>query len=135
MKILLTVLHFANCRNFESVIRDLAARGHQVHVLADEQESFGGEALVKRLAAEYPGITWGYSPTSDGEEPWLPVAQKSRFALDYVRYLDPRYDDVPKLRLRNIERAPRIVRWSSGCCPPVARCCGSSKMFRRTSCF
>jgi hypothetical protein len=110
MKILFTVLHFANCRNFESAIRELAARGHHVHLLADEEESFGGEALVTRLAAEYPGITWGYAPPP-GDEPWVPVAQKLRFALDYVRYLDPRYDDVPKLRIRNIERAPRIVRW------------------------
>src|SRR5712691_12803678 len=110
MKILFTVLHFANCRNFESVIRDLAARRHQVHVLADEEEGFGGEALVKRMAAEYPGITYGYAPPLD-DEPWFPVAQKLRFALDYVRYLDPRYDDVPKLRIRNIERAPRLVRW------------------------
>ncbi len=110
MKILFTALHFANYRNFESVIRDLGARGHHVHLLADEEESSGGRALVERLAAEYPTITWGSTP-SPAEEPWFPVAQKLRFALDYVRYLDPRYADAKKLRLRNIERAPRVVRW------------------------
>ncbi len=110
MKILFTALHFANYRNFESVIRDLAARGHQVHLLADEKESLGGEALVERLAAEYPAITWGWTP-SPAEEPWFPFAQKLRFALDYVRFLDPRYAEAEKLRVRNIERTPRIVRW------------------------
>jgi hypothetical protein len=110
MKILFTALHFANYRNFESVIRDLAARGHQVHLLADEKESFGGQALVERLAAECPGITWGWTP-SPAEEPWFPFAQKVRFALDYVRFLDPRYAEAEKLRIRNIERTPRIVRW------------------------
>ena len=108
MKILFTALHFANYRNFESVIREFAARGHQVHLLADEQESFGGQALVERLAAEFPNITWGWTP-SPAEEPWFPFAQKIRFALDYARFLDPRYAEAEKLRIRNIERTPRIV--------------------------
>ena len=110
MKVLFTALHFANYRNFESVVRDLAARGHHVHLLADEAESLGGQALVERLAAEYPTITWGWTP-SPADEPWFPVAQKLRFALDYVRYLDPQYAEARKLRLRNIERTPRVVRW------------------------
>jgi len=110
MKVLFTALHFANYRNFESVVCDLAARGHHVHLLADEEESLGGRALVERLAAEYPTITWGWTP-SPAEEPWFPVAQKLRFALDYVRYLDPQYAEAKKLRLRNIERTPRVVRW------------------------
>jgi hypothetical protein len=110
VNILFTALHFANYRNFESVIRDLAARGHHVHLLADEKETFGGEALVERLVAEYPTITWGWTPSPAGE-PWFPFAQKVRFALDYVRFLDPRYAEAEKLRIRNIERTPRIVRW------------------------
>src|SRR4029079_6993394 len=42
----------------------------------------------------------------------MPFAQKIRYALDYVRFCAPRYADVPKLRLRNVERTPRLVRWS-----------------------
>ncbi len=110
MKILVTAVHFANLRNFESVVRALAIRGHQVHLAADEPESFGGQALVERLSAEYPAVSWSYVPQPSAE-PSSDFARKMRFALDYVRFLDPRYADVPKLRLRNIERAPRIVRW------------------------
>ena len=110
MKVVFTALHFANYRNFESVIRVLASRGHSVHLLADEPETFGGRALVERLAAEYPSVTFGWSP-SPAEEPWFRFAQKVRFALDYVRFLDPRYVEAEKLRVRNIERTPRIVRW------------------------
>jgi hypothetical protein len=110
MKFLFTALHFANYRNFESVIRALAARGHDVHLLADEEESFGGQALVERLAAEHPSVSWGWTPSPAGDA-WFPVAQKVRFALDYVRYLDPRYAEAKKLRLRNIDRTPRLVRW------------------------
>ena len=110
MKFLFSALHFANFRNFESVVRGLAERGHQVHLIADEPETFGGQALVERIAAEHPQVTWGWGPAV-GDEPWHPFAQKVRFALDYVRFLDPRYAGVPKLRIRNVERTPRLVRW------------------------
>ena len=110
MRVVFTALHFANYRNFESVIRMLAARGHSVHVLADEPETFGGQALVERLAAEYASITFALTP-SPADEPWFRFAQKVRFALDYVRFLDPRYVEAEKLRVRNLERTPRIVRW------------------------
>jgi hypothetical protein len=110
MKVVFSALHFASFRNFESVVHALAERGHHVHLMADETERFGGQALVERLAAQYPNVTWGWTP-SPADEPWFAFAQKVRLALDYVRYLDPRYADAPKLRLRNIERAPRIVRW------------------------
>lgn len=112
MKVLLSALHFANFRNYESVIRALAERGHRVHLIADEPETFGGHALVERLAVEYPGVTFGWAPSPAGE-PWFPFAQKVRYALDYVRFLDPRYADMPKLRLRNVERAARVVRWAT----------------------
>ena len=84
MKVLFTALHFANYRNYESVVRALAARGHEVRLLADEKETFGGQALVERLAQECPTVSWGWTPPI-AEEPWFPVAQKLRFALDYVR--------------------------------------------------
>jgi hypothetical protein len=110
MKVVFSALHFASFRNFESVVQALAERGHHVHLMADETERFGGQALVERLSAQYSNVTWGWTPSPAGE-PWFPFAQKVRLALDYVRYLDPRYADAPKLRLRNIERTPRIVRW------------------------
>jgi hypothetical protein len=111
VKLILAALHFANLRNYESVIHALAQRGHHVHLIADEAESFGGEAFVERLAAAYPGgVTWGWAP-SMAAEPWFGFAQKVRYALDYVRFLGPRYADVPKLRLRNADSAPRVIRW------------------------
>jgi len=117
VKVLLTALHFANLRIFEPVIRELAERGHTVVLAADERETFGGHALVQALASEYPTVRWVWAPLAR-EEPWFPVAQKVRFALDYVRFVHRRYADAPKLRLRNISRAPRVVRWLTS--PPAA---------------
>jgi hypothetical protein len=110
MRLLFSAPHFAYFRNFESVLEMLAAQGHHVHLAADEAETFGGQALVERLAASYPRVTYGTVP-STADEPWMRFAQKVRYALDYVRFCVPRYADVPKLRLRNVERAPRVVRW------------------------
>lgn len=118
MKVLFSALHFANFRNFESVVRELAQRGHEVHLAADEAETFGGRELIERLAAEHDGITWGWTPDI-GAEPWFATAQKIRSALEYVRFLDPRYDDAPKLRWRNLDLAPRIVKWLTA--PVVGR--------------
>ena len=110
MKLLFSAPHFAYFRNFESVLTALAERGHSIHLAADEAETFGGHALVERLAAAYPRVTFGNVP-STADEPWMPFAQNVRYALDYSRFRAPRYEDVPKLRLRSAERAPRIVRW------------------------
>ena len=112
MKLLITALHFGSFRNFESVLIDLVAQGHSLHLAADEAETFGGHALVERLAASYPHVTYGSVPSA-GHEPWMPFAQKVRYALDYARFREPRYAEVSKLRLRSAERAPRIVRWLS----------------------
>lgn len=110
MKVLFAALHLAHFRNFESVIRELTIRGHEVHLTGDEPESLGGHGLAERLAAEHSGITWDLLPRLE-DEPWFDAARRMRVALDYARALDPRYP--PKLRARAEERAARVVRWAT----------------------
>ena len=110
MKVLFAGLHFAQYRNFDSVVRELASRGHRVHLAAEEPEALGGEQLVARLASEHPGVTWDLMPSLE-DEPWFDAARRMRVALDYVRALEPRYPD--KLRVRADERTARIVRWAA----------------------
>jgi hypothetical protein len=109
MKILFCAQHFTYFRNYESVIRALASRGHRVHLAADETEELGGQALVERLAAEHTGITWGFAPNLEAE-PWFNLAEKIRHGLEYVRFLDPMYDERPKYRYRAEARSPRALR-------------------------
>ena len=80
VKILFLAAHHAYYRNFESAIVALAERGHRVHLAADEPESMGGQALVERLAAKYPGVTHGFAPSLDAE-PWFRLARKLRSAV------------------------------------------------------
>jgi hypothetical protein len=111
MKVLFAALTLAHFRNFESAIRELASRGHHVHLTSDEPEGLGGEALARRLAEECAGrVSWDRLPPLDGE-PWYDAARRFRVALDYVRALDPRYPS--KLRVRAEERTARVVRWMS----------------------
>ncbi|MBI4886458.1 MAG: hypothetical protein HY824_05160 [Acidobacteria bacterium] len=114
MNVLFCALHFSYYRNFESVVRALAARGHRVHLAADEPETMGGAELVERLAAELPGVTWGFTPRLD-EWTWMPLSRAVRRGLEFVRFLDPRYERIVKYRARTRERAASgLVRLLGG---------------------
>lgn len=112
MKILFCAAHFSCFRNFESVVCALAERGHDVHLTADERESMGGEGLVRSLAARYPTVSWAFAPSA-GVERWYKLALNLRLGLEYVRFLDPKYDRFPKYRDRTARRAPRAFLWAS----------------------
>jgi hypothetical protein len=118
MKVVFSALHLAYFRNFETVIRTLADRGHDVHLSADETETLGGRELAERLAAEYTDaagrgrVTFSFAPSIE-TEPVVDSARRLRLGLDYVRALGPRYATSPKMRVRAEERTPRIVRWTT----------------------
>jgi hypothetical protein len=110
MKVLFAALHLAHYRNFDSVVRELVARGHEVHLTGDEPEAMGGRELAERLAAEHTSVRWDMLPSLE-HEPWFDAARRMRVALDYARVLEPRYP--AKLRLRAKERTARLVRWAA----------------------
>src|SRR3954471_14550337 len=90
-------------RNFEAVLDELGRRGHRVHLafeLAREQAE-----VADRLAARHPTITHGRAPAR--KDRWGPLAHRLRSLLDALRYLEPLYDEAPKLRRRGLARAPR----------------------------
>ena len=110
MKILFLARHFSYLRLFESAIAELAERGHTLHLSADREESLGGAGLVERLAARYPNVTVGWTPSRQSGA-WADLGRKLRLGIDYLRFLDPRYDSAPRLRGRSEERTPQAVRW------------------------
>ena len=110
MKILFLARHFSYLRLFESAIAELAERGHVIHLSADREESLGGAGLVERLAARYPKVTIGWTPARQSGA-WADLGRKLRLGIDYLRFLDPRYDQTPRLRGRSEERTPQTVRW------------------------
>ena len=109
MRLLFSVNHPGFLRNFEPALRQLAARGHHLHLLAERHDIWGGTRTIDNLVREYPDrITFSYGK-SRKEELWPPLAMQVRLCLDYWRYLDPRYDDSPSLRKRAALLAPRFA--------------------------
>jgi hypothetical protein len=105
MRVLFVMHHSGYVRNYEGVLRQLAAEGHQVHI-ADElgRNKMGENSLGLRLAEECPGITMGRAALPE-ETYWTKAARTGRLLRDYLRYLDPGYDKASSLR----QRAAHVV--------------------------
>jgi hypothetical protein len=110
MKILFCLLHYGYVRNFESVVRELAARGHHVHLAAERPGRDEAPALraIESLARAYPNVTFGASPEREDDH-WKWLLGRVRLAIDYLRYREPAYHGMPGLRQRSEERVPAIV--------------------------
>jgi hypothetical protein len=106
MKILFFGRRFTYFRNFDSVLRELAARGHTIH-LAIERETDEGRALIESLTSECPGITVGIAPEREPDD-WTWLAGRLRHGLEYLRYQHELFDHTPMLRERSRERTPQL---------------------------
>ena len=127
MRLLVVTRHFAALRNYESVIRGLVARGHEVELAALQVDALGGSEMAARWKTELPSLRVSWAPgrpVSDTET----VTQKVRLALDWVRYLAPAYRAAPRLVERACERTPRAMLWLTGV--PGARTAPVRRMLR-----
>ena len=91
MNILFSATHFGFLRNFQSTIRLLAERGHQLHLLAERTDVIDGRKMANVLAGDHPSITFEILPSSR-HRLWYALATGVRASLDNWRYLDPRWD-------------------------------------------
>jgi hypothetical protein len=110
MKILFFASHPGHIRNFESMIRGLGERDHEVH-LAFDRRKIGLEAqedLVLDLTESYPGVTFGNTPKRPKTRE-AAAAKQLRNGIDYLRYLAPEFSRADRLRERVEARAPRGV--------------------------
>ncbi|MGH6692264.1 MAG: hypothetical protein ACREF4_16465, partial [Gammaproteobacteria bacterium] len=108
MKILFSATHFGFLRNFQSTIRLLAERGHELHLLAERRDAIDGQKMADVLAGDHPSITFELLPSAR-HRLWYALATGVRAALDYWRYLDPRWNDSAKLRARAADQAPAFA--------------------------
>jgi hypothetical protein len=116
VKILFLGRHYTYFRNFESVIQELARRGHRIHLAVERGDpaGLGGIKLVEALAAAHPEVTYGEAPGRP-DDPWTWTAGRLRLGLDYLRYQHRLFDGSPKLRERSRDRTPwGVVRLADG---------------------
>jgi hypothetical protein len=114
LSILFVMKHPGYVRNFESVLRLLAGRGHQIHLAfqkeqRENQQVLGQTKLIEMLCRQYANVSRGPAPGPDAGI-WSAPREALRRAVNYLRYLEPRYRESPRLRERAELRAPRLVR-------------------------
>ena len=65
MKIFFSMRHLGMFRMYEPTIRELAGRGHRIHLALGRGEALGWRPALDNLLADHPEITWGWlSPSS-----------------------------------------------------------------------
>jgi hypothetical protein len=110
-RVLLSMRNFWYVRIFESVVRTLAARGHQIHLLVGHDPDPTGHwtASADALVASSPNITMAFARRSIDDE-WLDLRLMLRLGSDYLRFVQPEYASAPILRERARDRVPETLR-------------------------
>ena len=110
MKILFVMRHGGYVRNYESVLRQLSAEGHRIHIAVEVARNKMGEDVVGRaLASEVATVTVGRAVVPEGGV-WASAAQISRLLIDALRYAAPQYRNASALRTRAERTVPRTFR-------------------------
>ena len=112
LRILFSMRNYWYVRHFEPVIRELAAHGHHVHLLAERatnEQAQDWRAAADALAAEVPGLTFESAPRAH-EDDWYDLRLILRLGLDYVRFTRPEYRSLSQLVARARSRTPRWLR-------------------------
>jgi hypothetical protein len=107
MKVLFSVLRPTVLKNFESVVRLLSARGHEVDLVVHSRlkDPKLGD-LVPSLAAE-PGVSLVKPPGEPPDDRAVRWTAAVRSSLDYLRFLEPRFVPEQVNRLNGVPRGTR----------------------------
>jgi hypothetical protein len=111
LRILLFMLHPGYLRNFESTLRELGSRGHEVEIGFDRlKRSLGRqlELLDDLIANDI--CESDFVPQDPKGRSWAYFGRRARFVVDWLRYLDTPFRNAPKLRRRLEGGAPRLLR-------------------------
>jgi hypothetical protein len=110
LKILFVMLNGGYVRNYDSVLRQLAAEGHDIHIAVEiDRNKMGENAFGRRLAEECPRVTIGPAAVPDDNH-WSIAARVGRLVVDYLRYFDRRYAAATALRRRAELVVPRYYK-------------------------
>ena len=107
LRILFSVQNPTYVRHYDSVLRALAARGHEVQLVMRPRKK-GWPPSVLALADECPAIRLSTTP-DPSYDPWWELATRLRQARFYLRFLEPRSESTPALLRRARSRAPQLA--------------------------
>jgi hypothetical protein len=110
VKIFFSMRHLGSLRVYEPVIRELAARGHHLHLALGRAEALGWTTALENLLRDHPTITCSWVSASPAVF-WAELAKTIRLWADYFRYFESEYAPFPKLKARAAEKVPpRLLR-------------------------
>jgi hypothetical protein len=118
LRILFSMRNFWYVKLFDSVIRELAARGHHVHILAERGEhnerARDWNEAAAALSRQHATVTFEWAPRQI-EDDWVDLRLMIRLGIDHLRFLERDYAEAPMLGERARRRAPEgIVRLADG---------------------
>ncbi len=112
LRILFSMRNFWYVKLFESVIRELAGRGHHVHILAERgahnERSRDWNDAAAALADAHATVTFAWAPHQVDDD-WADLRVMIRLGLDHLRFLEPEYAAAPMLGLRARRRTPHTL--------------------------
>ena len=105
MKILFHVNLRTMLRHFESVVLELAARGHTVRVAsaAGRKDVPPPEVLASNERVSFVEVP------DERSDAWATRIDELRMWRDYLRYLDKKFEHAPKLRARAIRKLAAVI--------------------------
>jgi hypothetical protein len=109
LRILFSMRHLGSFRMYESVIRELADRGHHVHLVIDRKEKLGWQKGLEQILADYPTVSWKWAVRQRHVQHWFEFSRLVRVWLDYLRYFGPLYETAPILRQRAANLLPPVL--------------------------
>ena len=114
LRILFSMRNFWYVKLFDSVIRELASRGHHIHILAERGEhneyARDWNEAAAALSVQHATVTFEWAPRLL-EDDWVDLRLMIRLGIDHLRFLEQAYVDAPMLGERARRRAPAgIVR-------------------------
>lgn len=108
MRILFSMRHLGSLRMYESVLRQLAARGHDIDIVAQRRDLPGTSSKPEDILADVPQIHWIWEDVR--VTVWTALAAAVRIWLDYLRYCHPKYATRPRMKRQVGERVPVLLR-------------------------
>lgn len=92
-------------RHYDSVLRTLVARGHDVELATERLGKESWPPWVLELADAHPSLRLSFTDVLANDQ-WFELTTRLRQARFYLRFLDPRYRGMPALLARARDRAP-----------------------------
>jgi hypothetical protein len=109
----LKVLFFLRAANFdrlfECFLEELLRRGHLVEVAFEKEKGLKTVHVYDGLRERYPQQL-AYEQLKRRRDRFAALAARMRRGIDYLRYLEPEYEDAHALRKRVASRTSRLLR-------------------------